>query len=124
MVNQLIALLDDNSAQKPSGTARKKEQEKQHKYDAIAKDLSILFLPFVMESYGGLGTDATKVLSMLIPPDSSPLANVFSLPDLPRELRTSIAVALQQGNALALMIGLSHSRSPFTRNTLRAGRWD
>ena len=51
--------ISTNIASTPLGTARSREIAKHSKYDKQAKSEGASFYPFVMETYGGLGKEAS-----------------------------------------------------------------
>ena len=73
----------------------------------MAAPLGTRFFPFVMETTGGLGPEASNLLCLLIPPDVSPLALLWPPASLLSSITGSLAVALQRGNAHAVLTGLS-----------------
>ena len=75
------------------------EKEKHNKYYDIAKSLNVIFLPFVMEYYGGIAPEALQFLSHLLPTYTSPAASVFLINQVPREILHDPASALHKCNA-------------------------
>jgi hypothetical protein len=69
------------------------------KYTPIAQANGYTLLPFVVETYGGMGKEALRVLQYLAAhaPDSP---QVFL-----RHAHSSLSVVLQRGNALVALIG-------------------
>jgi hypothetical protein len=74
-------------------------QQKMRKYTPIAQANGYTLLPFVVETYGGMGKEALRVLQYLAAhaPDSP---QVFL-----RHAHSSLSVVLQRGNALVALIG-------------------
>jgi len=74
-------------------------QQKMRKYTPIAEANGYTLLPFVVETYGGMGKEALRVLQYL----------AAHSPDSPqqflRHAHASLSVVLQRGNALVALIG-------------------
>jgi hypothetical protein len=74
-------------------------QQKMRKYTPIAEANGYTLLPFVVETYGGMGKEALRVLQYL----------AAHAPDSPqkflRHAHASLSVVLQRGNALVALIG-------------------
>ena len=98
-------------AHQPLAVVKQAEQRKHAKYDQMAAAINSAFVPFIMETHGGYGPEALKLISDLVPPDTSPLDNLYPLHQTAFDLRSSLAIALQRGNAHAVMVGLSHARA-------------
>ena len=103
-------------ARQPLAVARQAERSKHAKYDDIAASISAQFFPFIMETHGGFGPEALKLIGDLIPPDSSPFDLLWPLQQSSQDLRASLSMALQRGNAQAVLVGLAHSRAALTRD--------
>jgi hypothetical protein len=90
---------------------------KHKKYDAIADLNRLKMVPFVMESYGGIGKEGSELLSKL----AAHSATVNEKQWL-REAHLALSCTLQHGNATISLIGqerLTQSRnSAFADNTL------
>ena len=73
---------------------------KTSKYAAICKVNQYKFTPFVMETYGGIGREADRLLKLLAPhsPDRS-------IDEFLADAHTRLAVCLQQSNANLALIG-------------------
>jgi hypothetical protein len=104
-----------NHSGTPLGVAREAEKAKVRKYreavmcgDKEGKRPSYKFVPFVVETHGGLGDEARKFLSAL---SVFAKENTFAIShyELMRGLRHSIAAALQRGNALIMLAGYANS---------------
>ena len=57
--------ISTNIASTPLGTARSREIAKHSKYDKQAKSEGASFYPFVMETYGGLGKEASVFIQKI-----------------------------------------------------------
>jgi hypothetical protein len=75
-------------------------EQKKRKYAAIAAANDYELLPFVCETYGGLGADAIRVLRYL-----SAHAAGFTQKEFLRHAHSSLSIALQRGNATVALIG-------------------
>jgi hypothetical protein len=78
--------------------ARQVAAAKHRKYDAIARTNGYKMLPFVLESYGGVGTEATRTLQFLAAAASQPRAFM-------RHAQQALSVCLQRGNAQVALLG-------------------
>lgn len=96
-------------------TAQKAEQRKHRNYSDMARTQQARFLPFSVETTGGMGKDAEELIDQislacrdhLILPSHHHIAN---------NIRASVAIAVQRGNALAVYAG-------YSRAVMRAGQW-
>ena len=95
------------------------EKAKEKKYREVllsveegTKRPSYKFVPFVVETHGGLGGEAEKFLSAL---SVFAKENTFAIShyDLMRGLRHSIAAAVQRGNAMIMLAGYANSERAF-----------
>jgi hypothetical protein len=86
------------SARQQLAAAHKGEAEKKAKYAAMAKTQQATFLPFAVETYGGLGKGARKVMKRIASSAEEGL-QMLSEKEVMRELRGSVAIAVQKGNA-------------------------
>ena len=89
---------------KPLGATFSAEQEKRKKYDQLAQGLKAEFVPFVVESLGGITKTSQTLLDNIILACSEH-QSIWSPQELKRELYGAIAVAIQQGNARAMTAG-------------------
>jgi len=71
---------------------------KHRKYDAIAAVNGYTMLPFVLESYGGVGIEATRTLQFLAAAAAQPQAFM-------RHAQQALSVCLQRGNAQVALLG-------------------
>lgn len=108
-----------NHSETALGAAKEAEKAKERKYrellmygDKEGKRSSYKFVPFVVETHGGLGDKAVKFLSAL---SVFAKENTFAIShhDLMQGLRHSIAAALQRGNALIMLAGYANSERAF-----------
>jgi hypothetical protein len=74
-------------------------QQKMRKYTPIAQANGYTLLPFVVETYGGMGKEALRVLQYLAAHASD------SPQQFLRHAHSSLSVVLQRGNALVALIG-------------------
>ena len=88
--------------------AKAREKEKHHKYDNIAKQQEATFIPFVMESYGGIGVEAMQFIKILAGFIATNLhiSNISAQQLICRRL----SVALQIGNARIMTAWTQKSR--------------
>jgi hypothetical protein len=101
------------AASKPLATANQAALRKHSKYTHLADTQQAHFVPFSVETSGGMTEEAEELVDQLslackdhlTLPSSRPFAN---------SIRSSIAVAIQKGNALAIHAG-------FSRAVMRAG---
>jgi hypothetical protein len=76
--------------------------EKRRKYAAIASRHDAELIPFVVETCGGLGQDAIALLDVISGAASEHLS-LWSQEDAAKELLSSVAIAVQKGNAMAVL---------------------
>ena len=102
------------AASRPLTTANQAALRKHSKYTHLANTQQAHFIPFSVETSGGMTEEAEELVDQLslackdhlTLPSSKPFAN---------SIRSSIAIAIQRGNALAIHAG-------FSRAVMRAGR--
>ena len=94
----------------PLGAARDSERKKHTKYDSQAKGEGASFNPFVLESFGGFGREATLFLHKIARSfcENSPFP-VNKDAFLKRTIR-QIGVLLQRGNAYVQLAGCIAAR--------------
>jgi len=78
--------------------ARQVAAAKHRKYDAIAHANQYKMLPFVLESYGGVGAEASRTLQFLAAAAAQPKAFL-------RHAQQALSVCLQRGNAQVALLG-------------------
>jgi hypothetical protein len=81
------------------------EKKKRTRYEALCKHRGMTLVPFVVESYGGVGPAARAFLHKLASAGCEVTAESFLLDALIR-----LSVALQRGNALVLQRGMQQLR--------------
>ena len=94
--------------------ARRAAQYKQMKYKDVAATQSAHFIPFAVETTGGVSQDAEKLIDQL----SLACKDHLTLPShhtFANTIRSTIAIAIQRGNALAINAG-------YSRAVMRASR--
>ena len=104
----------------PLVTAYKREQRKHHVYKKLAEQDNAKFIPLVLETYGGFGTEFDAFINKLSAQisESSNHNNQESLSQL-YYCRCAIAVALQKGNANIAMMSIKQAiMSHRSRNLL------
>jgi len=93
------------AGQRPGGCVATAEQHKRDKYEEPCKQRGMTFVPFAVESYGGLGPAARKLLTTLAGLSGERTARAFLLDAMAR-----VSVTLQRGNALVLQRGMQQLR--------------
>jgi hypothetical protein len=102
------------AATRTLAVAKRAAAFKTSKYKQLAAAQSTTFIPFAVETTGGISSDALKVIEQLslasqehlTLPSRHPFAN---------DVLSSIAIAIQRGNAAAIYAG-------YTRAVMKAGR--
>ena len=79
------------AGQRPGGCVATAEQHKRDKYEEPCKQRGMAFVPFAVESYGGLGPAARKLLTTLAGLSGERTARAFLLDAMAR-----VSVTLQQ----------------------------
>ena len=112
------------AANRTLGATFSAEQAKSDKYRQLAINLQAEFIPFVIETLGGITKKGEKVLDNIILACSE-YQSLWSPAELRKELLGAIAVAVQRGNGMAITAGHhwsvisnkqtinTHSRQPF-----------
>jgi hypothetical protein len=90
------------SARQQLAAAHKGEAEKKAKYAAMAKAQQASFLPFAVETYGGLGKSARKLIKQIVAAAEDQM-QLLSSEEIRKELTGSVAIAVQKGNAKILL---------------------
>jgi hypothetical protein len=90
--------------QRMLGAAAFREQAKVAKYVEHAKSVHAVFVPFVAESYGGLGKKAREFLRTMAV-YAHEHAITLDANELMRDLRHAIGCVVQRGNALIMHAG-------------------
>ena len=98
---------------KPLATAEDAATSKHRKYRQLAQQQHSRFIPFSVETTGGRGKDAEQLIEQI----SLVCKDHFLLPSheqITNAIRSSVAIAIQRGNALAVFGG-------YSRAVMRAG---
>jgi hypothetical protein len=95
-------------SQKLLGQAEAAEKLKMNKYEELSQDQHCIFVPFVIETYGGLGKKAQEFLNELsiFAIDHAVIRSRF---DIVNGLRYAIACSVQRGNALIASAGYANA---------------
>ena len=72
--------------------------QKQKKYAAMAKAQQASLIHFAVETYGGLGKSARKLINLIASAAEDGL-QMLSESEVRKELKQSVAIAVQKGNA-------------------------
>ena len=99
---------------RPLAIARRAANYKQLKYKDVAATQLAHFIPFAVETTGGLSQDAKKLIDQL----SLACKDHLTLPShhtFANTIHSSVAIAIQRGNALAIQAG-------YSRAVMRASR--
>ena len=91
-------------------TANQAGLRKINKYKSVAATQQAHFLPFSVETTGGMTEDAEELVNQL----SLARQDHLTVPSFAHSVRSSIAIAIQKGNAIAIQAG-------FSRAMMRAG---
>jgi hypothetical protein len=86
----------------PTGAAKQAQYAKRRKYAAIASRHDAQLIPFVVETCGGLAPDAITLLDLISNAASEHLS-LWSPGDTAKHLLDSVAIAIQKGNAMAML---------------------
>jgi hypothetical protein len=89
--------------------ARLRERQKHKKYDHLCKSNGRKLIPFVMESYGAIGSEAKNLISEIA--EEADTLGVEAKASFRRWAINVVAVALQVGNARTHMNGASRVRN-------------
>jgi hypothetical protein len=95
-------------SQKLLGQAHVAEKMKSRKYDEISQEQHATFIPFVIETFGGLGAKAQDLMNELsiFAIDHAVIRSRF---DIVSGLRYAIACSVQRGNAMIASAGYANS---------------
>lgn len=97
-----------SNSQKVLGQANTYEKIKIRKYDELARVQHSNFIPFVIETYGGIGVKAQEFLSELSVFAHDHLTT-YSHFDVVSGLRYAMACSVQRGNALIALAGYANA---------------
>lgn len=100
-----------NSSTHQLGAARARQEAKRRRYSGLAASLGALNLPFIIESHGALGPDASHLLR-LFRSNFSTLTNSHTAPQafFVQSVRR-ISITLQRYNAHISRMGLQYARA-------------
>jgi hypothetical protein len=87
-------------------TAQYAQERKRNKYEKTAAHKEARLLPFAVETCGGLAPDAVTLLKELSRAGEEHLG-LWPRDVIVRQLLGSVAVAVQKGNAMAVLSGYS-----------------
>jgi len=88
--------------------ARLHEKIKTIKYKALTAQQQATFIPFAAETCGGLGPQALKLLKLLAEQAREHLS-IWPHHDIVGHMLGAVAVAIQKGNAMAVLAGFSNA---------------
>ena len=89
----------------PLYAAHCRERDKTSKYRKVAETESAQFVPFVLETFGGFGTQALKFVSDVASLARDNLSLAQSEPDFRGSMVRCLAISLQVGNAHVALSG-------------------
>ena len=84
------------------------EQQKTTKYSAMAEAQGAIFIPFAVETYGGLGKSAKKLLQIISKAAQDQML-MYPYQRIVQNLRGQIAISIQRGNAIAMLASYNRS---------------
>ena len=93
-----------DAARHSLATAKKAEAGKIRKYRHTANIQAAQFIPFAVETFGGLGPQAEKLIKQIIITSRDQMI-LWPHLQLVEELRGAIAIAIQRGNAMTMLAG-------------------
>jgi hypothetical protein len=96
-------------------TATDRQRRKNSKYGAVASRIGAELLNVSIDACGGLASDAGRLVQAIAEEGETWSAGTWSSNAIERYLLGAISVAIQRGNALAMLTG-------YSRATARAGR--
>ena len=97
-------------------TAKDAETEKHKMYDKLAQTNNAVFIPFVVETLGGFGPEAIKLLHALLPSEEDPTSSIYPHWQSKRIIIEEISIALQKSNAIIMTRSFSKSKGQLFRN--------
>src|SRR5271170_6567546 len=107
----------NGSAREQLAAAAKGEAEKKVEYTDMVETQQASFLPFAVETYGGLGKSARKLIKQ-IASAAEDLMQMLTEEEIREELRGSVAIAIQKGNAM-IMLSAYHKAIGVSARTRR-----
>jgi hypothetical protein len=96
-----------NEAGKAANDAE--HQKHLHYRDRLGANIGATFMPFGIESYGTIGKTARELIRLLC--ERASFVGPQAVAAVRRELTTNLSLAIQRGNALAIVAGLQAARS-------------
>ena len=87
------------------------QQVKHRKYDQTAADQQPEFIPFVVETSGGMAPDAERLLWIIAKAGEEQLG-MWPKREVARQLTSAVAIAIQKGNAMTYLAGHSRAMAP------------
>jgi hypothetical protein len=97
-----------SAAKKSLAAACQAEVRKDNKYNHTAQVQHAEFVPFALETMGGIAPKALKLLRHILTSCREEMT-LWPHDQLMAELRGSIAVAVQRGNAMCMLSGYSRA---------------
>ena len=92
------------------GAATIREKQKIRKYESEVHKEGIEFAPFVVETTGGFGARAEKVVKAMVEETMASSNPGLAAGSVGQFIRRTISVAVQIGNAMVIQEGLRRSR--------------
>jgi len=104
VINPMAPSYRQQAAQRQLSAAGLGEYRKEHKYHGTALAHGATFVPFVVESAGGLGEGAVQIIEeiVLASRDNNTLVHHKIVS---QQLKAAIGIAVQKGNAIAMIVG-------------------
>ena len=99
-----------------------KQTEKHKKYAGVASRLGAELLNLSVDTFGGMASHAVKLVEAIGEEGERWSAGTWSSGHIRRMLLSSIAVAVQRGNAMVMLSGFTRSASARVESERRAGR--
>jgi hypothetical protein len=96
------------AAMESLATAKAAEQLKTKKYKHTADIQAAEFVPFAVETFGGYGPQAIKLMQQIIVTSRDQMI-LWPHLQLAEEMRGSIAIANQRGNAMTMLAGYARA---------------
>ena len=106
--------IQHGSARHQLAAAHKGEAEKKAKYAAMAKSQQAEFVAFAVETYGGMGKGARKLVKKIASVAQDRILGL-SAKEVRRELEQSVAIAVQRGNANIMLAEYGRATSAAAR---------
>jgi hypothetical protein len=111
--------IQHGSATQQLAAAHKGEAEKKRKYDAMAKTQHAKFIPFAVETYGGMGKSARKLIKR-IASVAQDRQQGWSDKEVRKQLEESGDMELQRGNANIILAEYYRATSAAARGNRRS----